>query len=228
MINSRDLKLIDILFERYGDEMKLNIEEGLIKTTDINQTIHLLKKQFKFIFTIDIAANTFNIEIEKANKKEVDDLLKATNNLGWFPAYMSTPEYMGKWSESKIMFDESLVIDFEAKYDTYIEKTPEFLYHIAPEKNWTKIEKIGLTPKSRSKLSYHPDRVYLAKTEKDAKFLVLRFKTNTKNGDWVLLKIDTSYTPYIRLYQDPNYKQGYYTMNNIPPSAITKIEDINI
>jgi hypothetical protein len=48
--------------------------------------------------------------------------------------------------------------------------------------------------------------------------------------DWVLLKIDTDKIPgeYLKLYIDPNFKYGYYTLNNIPPQAIEKIKEINI
>ncbi len=32
---------------------------------------------------------------------------------------------------------------------------------------------------------------------------------------------------YLRLYTDPNYTSGFYTLNNIPPQAIEKIKEIN-
>jgi hypothetical protein len=33
---------------------------------------------------------------------------------------------------------------------------------------------------------------------------------------------------YLKLYTDPNYIHGYYTLNNIPPQAIEKVKEINI
>ena len=44
---------------------------------------------------------------------------------------------------------------------------PSILYQITPTVNVDKILKIGLVPKSRSKASYHPDRVFLSKSLED-------------------------------------------------------------
>jgi hypothetical protein len=56
------------------------------------------------------------------------------------------------------------------------------------------------------------------------------FYQKTGIKDWTILKIKTDMIPgdYLKLYTDPNYPQGYYTLNNIPPQAIEKIKDINI
>jgi len=142
---------------------------------------------------------------------------------------METEEYTGKWD--KTYFKEGEIkLRFEAKFDEeIIEKIPKILYHITPTQNVDKILKIGLVPKSRSKASYHPDRVYLSKGLEDIENLGEMFYQKTGIKNWTILKINTDLVPgdYLRLYTDPNYTSGFYTLNNIPPQAIEKIKEIN-
>ena len=48
-------------------------------------------------------------------------------------------------------------------------------------------------------------------------------KTNTK---WVIYKIDTTNLD-IKLYKDPSYNNGYYIVDNIPPSNISIVDKEN-
>ena len=85
---------------------------------------------------------------------------------------METEDYNGKWGE-KYFKEGEIKLRFEAKFDEeVVENTPSILYHITPTQNTNKILSIGLVPKSRSKASYHPDRVYLSKDLKDIEHLV--------------------------------------------------------
>tara|TARA_R110000822_G_scaffold179075_4_gene318904 strand:- start:5291 stop:6028 length:738 start_codon:yes stop_codon:yes gene_type:complete len=238
------MKLLNILLEIYKEEYDLNIKEGLIKTTPIGETIYILKKQFpNWIFKFGEKNKDFFIEIVKINDgiklEYFEKLLPLLNNLGYFISYMKIFE-----NDSKIedKYDEKIVKNYfqnsktisihlscEAKFDQKVNKIPEFLYHIAPLRNWEKIQKIGLVPKSRSKKAFHPERVYLGKDETNISTLASKFYRIEGIDSWVLLKIITNQIPgdYLRLYQDPNYTHGYYTLNNIPPQAIEKIKDIN-
>jgi len=221
------MKLLKILLKTYKEEYELNLKEGLIKTTNIGKTIELLKKFFNFVYFKE--KNKFSAILQKSNKIELDKFLKYTNNLGWYPSWLSTSNYSGKWNPKVFNYDNSEIY-FEAKFDEEIvENTPSILYHITPTQNTNKILSIGLVPKSRSKASYHPDRVYLSKDLKDIENLGEKFYQKTGIKDWTILKIDTDMIPgnYLKLYTDPNYKQGYYTLNNIPPHAIEKIKNIN-
>ena len=56
-------------------------------------------------------------------------------------------------------------------------------------------------------------------------------KQATGIDSWDILEVHTDLIPgsYFRLYKDPNYlNKGYYTLNNIPPQAIEKIQAINL
>lgn len=240
-----NIKLLNILLEIYKEEYELNLKEGLIKTTPIGETIYILKKQFpNWIFQYEKGDKDFTIEILKLKNgiqsEYFEELLPLLNNLGWFISYV---EIYGDDIEVKDKYNEktvknafqnkkiySIYLECEAKFDQKVNKIPEFLYHVAPLRSWEKIQKIGLVPKSRSKKAYHPERVYLGKDEKNTSNLASKFYQSEGTKEWVLLKIDTNMVPgdYLRLYYDPNFKYGYYTLNNIPPQAIEKVKDIKL
>lgn len=225
------MKLLDILLETYKEEYKLNLKEGLIKTINIGKTLNILEKKYssKFIFNKlknSFYINTFHTDINTL----LNGIIKDANTLGWFPSFIETEDYIGKWDE-KYFKEGEIKLRFEAKFDEeVVENIPSILYHITPSQNTNKILSIGLVPKSRSKASYHPDRVYLSKNLKDIENLGGMFYQKTGIKDWMILKIDTNMVPgdYLKLYTDPNYEQGYYTLNNIPPQAIKKVKDIKL
>lgn len=250
------MKLLNILLEIYKEEYELNLKEGLIKTTPPGQTIDILKKQFpEWNFDYKKGDQDFVIEILKIQNgiqsKYFEKLLPLLNNLGWFIAYVEiygtdTDASPGKDAVSIKILDKyneqvvkdafqnkkihSIYLECEAKFDQKVNKIPNFLYHIAPLKNWEKIQKIGLVPKSRSKKAYHPERVYLGKDEKHTADLAPKFYQFNGTKEWVLLKIDTNAVPgdYLKLYHDSAFIHGYYTLNNIPPQAIEKIKNIEL
>jgi hypothetical protein len=225
------MKLLDILLETYKEEYKLNLKEGLIKTTNIGKTLNILEKKYssKFIFNKlknSFYINTFHTDINTL----LNGIIKDANTLGWFPSFIETEDYIGKWDE-KYFKEGEIKLRFEAKFnEEVVENIPSILYHITPTQNANKILSIGLVPKSRSKASYHPDRVYLSKNLKDIENLGGMFYQKTGIKDWMILKIDTNMVPgdYLKLYTDPNYEHGYYTLNNIPPQAIEKVKDIKL
>jgi hypothetical protein len=225
------MKLLNLLFEIYKDEYELNLKEGLIKTTNIGKTLNILEKKYSSKFNFIKKPFTFTIKTFHTDMDTLKNgIIKDANTLGWFPSFIETEEYTGKWNE-KYFKEGEIQIRFEAKYDEQIvENIPPILYHISPTQNIEKILKIGLVPKSRSKAAYHPDRVYLSKDLKNIEDLGEMFYQKTGIRDWTILKIKTDMIPgdYFKLYKDPNFSQGYYTLNNIPPQAIEKTKDLNI
>lgn len=232
------MKLIEIL-ALYKEEYDLNLKEGLIKTTELGKTLSILKRNFKDGYHFEkVDVNDFKVGINNDDVSTLDMFLVMLNNLGWFPSFIKSNSYKGKYAESilkKLLESDDLelvTLQCEAKYDIAVERIPKSgLYHVAPASAWNRIQRVGLVPKSRSKASFHPDRVYLAYTQSAAEHLAPQFYHKTGNPDWVLLYIDPSMIPgdYFKLYQDPNFTpNGFYTLNNIPPIAIEKIKDIRI
>lgn len=244
------MKFLQILLELYKEEYELNLKEGEIKTTEKGKTQAILRRAFPSWEVEDYASfdgqeerNDFNVKAETdISKESVDKFLVLLNNLGWFVSFLRVyakdgeKVYYSKYD--KEVLDKllskgdigSITFDCEPKFDTKVEKMPKVLYHVAPAKNWDKISKIGLAPRSRSKSSYHPERVYLSTTKKVTNDLAYMFYKATGIKEWVLLKVDTSMIPgdYLKLYKDSNYRPyGVYTMNNIPPIALEKIGELD-
>ncbi len=219
------------IYEMHKPEF--DIYEGLILSHPLYDVERLLKNR-EFSVKPNYKQNTFNItftfdrNVSTANNK-MYEILRLTNNLGWFPSYLSSVSNIG-FKYSKENFEDFinknlciLNICFEAKYDINEKKIPTFLYHVCPLLNVEKILKIGLVPKSRSKKSFHPERVYLTKTLKDAYKVASFFNNDSTNRKWAILEINTSVIDdYLKLFKDPNYLDlGVYTLNNIMPSCLS-------
>ena len=136
---------------------------------------------------------------------------------------------------------ESFNIVFESKYNTEFRIGQKYIYHCTTESVLHKILKDGLIPRSRSKITLHPERIYFALDKKSCQDLILQFikdsekyakedsqfikdYKNTKRK-FVILKIDTEKLN-VKFMEDPNCKDywgvfGIYTADNIPTSLIS-------
>lgn len=113
---------------------------------------------------------------------------------------------------------EKIYFQFERYKDLDVEldDIPDVLYHVCKEDGVSKIKRDGLVPKSKSKISYHPDRIYL--TENGAKSLIDQFKKLDKfNYISLPIYLNSERKRHIQLKKDPNFDDGYYTLTNIPP-----------
>ena len=160
---------------------------------------------------------------------------------GWFPSEMKIFSWSGmvnimQYDEKDLLKNSdhynSVEITYEPKYDLET-KIPHTLYHLSIQEFESEVVKKGIVPKSKSKLSKHLDRVYLCDNKRDCLNLVGRMKLfysqriiNNKldrvNSKWILYEIETSGLD-IKLYKDPN-SNGYYCVDNIPPSKIKIID----
>lgn len=109
-----------------------------------------------------------------------------------------------------------------------IYKECKYLYHITKSKYVDKILKYGLQPKSHSKKSYHPERIYVLSDK--VPYSDIKKYMDKLDGN-VILKIDLSKTidDKIKLYVDPDsgYIDGYYCENFIPPSCISVVGKVS-
>jgi hypothetical protein len=176
------------------------------------------------------------------------------NQYGWFPSkskligiFGNSREY--KFNKNNILYNlknlQDVIITFEAKFDEIINDIPEKLYHLSILHYSKDIEQKGLICKGKSKLTRHDydGRIYLCKTIEDCKHLIPKMKffyeeekydiiknpnnpkgKYNKNTKWVIYEIDTKLAGINKLYQDPNYLNGYYYLNNINKNSIKLIE----
>ncbi len=182
--------------------------------------------------------SVIDVYIKKYNINALTKIDKTIENLGYFISIFSINGFQKKFNKDsffkKIKDLKELTpiylklekkMDSNEDIDTII---PSMLYHITHERHLAKIKKIGLVPKSKSKKSAHPERIYLAWNEESAIKLVKEFSDLEYEFEhnYVLLKIDTSKISEFRrdknfkLHNDPNFTDGYFTYDNIPPAAI--------
>ena len=163
------------------------------------------------------------------------------NNLGWFVATYLVNEYpyhkkifeIDQFKRDISKYSLMFMV-LEAKYDLEIDGyyLPENMFHVTPSKHEEKIGKIGLVPKSQSKISKHPERIYLTKTEKEAESLADIFAVDENDKDFVIYSVDMKEliesNNGIRFFQDPNLGGGIYTLSNIPKKFLSVVKRIKI
>jgi hypothetical protein len=216
------------------------IKEGLIITHNIDNAISILEMNLNSIignnFILNKVSNyIFQIELNyDINIKFIDVLFTIINNCGYFPSYLWLNDKINstsyKYNYDRLIKDINnknityLKIRCEAKYDDLIDTYGTF-YHVCKKQNLDKILKIGLVPKSKSKTSYHPDRIYLLNNISDAENLINRFNFYDSSSEYIILKININKEDNIKLYNDPNYnKKGCYTYDNINKNNISIVK----
>ena len=160
---------------------------------------------------------------------ELDNLLQLVNNLGW---YVSS-YVINKIPYKRIKFDKEefrndgkkyqlLAFFLEAKFDRELDINEiSKMFHITRAVLKDKILINGLVPRSNKKQSYHPERIYLAKSIEDAyqigQYMYKTEKTILSEVDITMLR---RYNNNIRFFVDPQFKHGAYTLENIPPKFL--------
>lgn len=167
------------------EDFLIKIDEGLIKTYDVNKTTNYIENQMSHLSNIDYSIeikdnNTFEFGIfdfDKIDSSNVENFIDyilntLTNLMGWFPAYMRMENWAGSKREQKFNREYLLQIKpnvkyvcirFESKYDKEENNIPKKLYHLSINEYTDDILKHGLLPKSKSKISSHDydGRIYV-------------------------------------------------------------------
>jgi hypothetical protein len=208
----------DMIIKDYT-EFEFLLKEGLIRTYDINRYNRILTDYIRGLnvnYTIKIIDKlVFYIEVFTNKKDIIENINHQSYTLGYFPS-----EYTTNVS--------SIEIKYEAKYDDGLLTNniicPDKLYHLTYSNNWDSIKKLGLYPKSKNRISVHPERIYLFDDLDNYPILLRNLKLSDNNQhEYILLEIDSKDDSLI-LHTDPNYRLGYFTYDNIPPNKIKNIE----
>jgi hypothetical protein len=243
---------------KYFKDYIESINEGLIKTypgeivlKDILKSLEQLHINVSGSFEdnkIRLNIHNFNgIPLNKISHlfDHIDTFV--VNRGGWFPSIMNITKLTNINKLSKYNFNDiirihdeidSISITYESKFDIEESNIPKTLYHLTIKEYCKNINKMGLVPKSKSKLSSHLDRIYLCKKyqdcvdlipkmmlyytgEEDENIYKLGKKFFNKDITPVIYEIDNSSNIIEKLYLDINYgERGYYTLNNIPKDKI--------
>ena len=223
-----------------------DVSEGLIKTYPINTTNRLIGKELsklKVQFKTGIDYDTNTLFIKCVSKSILIDniinIFSQINSCGYFISHFDFYDINDinvesiKYKEIDSNYIKQLEVELNKSY--YIQITVEskfnniidnskIYYHLTEAKNVDKILKIGLITKSKSKKTYHSDRIYLGKDLINVKNLARQFS----DGDYTLLKIIIENVD-IKFYDDPDLTgYGVYTYENISPECIKLIEDFSV
>jgi hypothetical protein len=238
------IKLIDILNDKTVNFHTKKLHEGLIKTTPTDQAIKIISKEVSYLKNVDIfnEGSYIFLEFEPQYLSDTFDfsnihkVLILANNLGYFVSMFTyindkgadTTEKYTSSSFKNIIINKKpkvIILQFESKYDSIVD-IPRYVYHITSADNINKIKRIGLTPRTQSKLSNHPERIYVSLDEENSSEMYWEVRGFFRNKTGIELVIDTNQLnqPF---YDDPNFQDsGVYTYKNIPPQAIVQYRAI--
>lgn len=215
------------------------INEFITKTIDRGKTIKEFNKRFQNIRIFLKDKNKVEIEITNSNKSELDKIEKFMDSFGWYPSWSTLQKgiHVGhKYNRREIENANILVyvdVTFEPKYDFKLEIEQNFIYHVTPDILWVHIQSYGLTPKTKAKITNHPERIYFVlENDENIKTLIINLfnklseKSKSLIKKYYILKIDISkLKDKINFYEDPNYiEKGVWAYQNVPPKYI-EIED---
>jgi hypothetical protein len=239
-------------FNHYGDTWVVEIysqicEEQLIKefitqTIPLDKTLETLHSRFKEKYSkvLKKGHEHFTVCFSKIGQNQflnIDEVIKFLDSFGWFPALVNGYKFGKNPLEHFIFNSKTIEIDFEPRYDLRIFPTENKIYHLTFDIHWNNIEDKGLTPKNKSKISNHAERIYFINEYNEREFDRLgKFLYNTLNietkkyiKECYVLEINISELKKEKqFYRDPNYSLGIWTYENIPPFYIKVIEKIEI
>ena len=258
--------IVNLYLNEYAVEFNLNniIYEGEYKTFPRQDLIKKLKHDLKLsIYSDEHDPNNILVQFLPSSKNIMSNLLQIIQLYGWFISGIETDNEQEFKGSDQVTINNFLnsgyreaILTLEPKHSDEF-KTPTFLYHVTPITVWeTKIKQNGLSPKSKSIQSAHPERVYVTTTAELAIELIEplaiaglnnaanqhydlnKFNPKEYYKKWAVLEINTTKIPsirglsYFRVHVDHNtdsFKQhvGLYTQNYIPPEAIKIIKIIN-
>lgn len=223
-INESDDKYIFEQIKKNSFNNRLVLTEGLIYSQPIETTVRIIKNRFNYL----------EIEVSDENDILISNLVKPLNkyipiitNMGYYISeYTNDGDNWLKEIDEK---ETPLAMYIEPKYDLEIKDIPKTLYHVSLLKYKDSILKRGLFPKSKSKLPYHPERIYLTNSLERAyqfgKYLEVENSDDFNYDGYGIFSIDTK--DMNKLYSDMNLRDGgYYIMNNINPNNISLTKEI--
>lgn len=244
----KDINLLPIGPYSSGEQEAIQeanaVYEGLIRSVNPHMVVNRIKFQFPNIKVVaqqdpdgPTAVVFLDITSTKINSGEFDRLMVLVNTLGWYPSWMQVNKKRGgkfdSADASKTLETprSKLVVQLEAKYDVEEVKLPSVLYHASPAKHGQKITTQGLVPRSKATSIVYPDRIYLAKDLDNLINVLIPHIADTKqlHDGWAVFQVVglDKMVPPPRLFFDPLYPHGYYTMSNIPPSHLKLIKIVD-
>lgn len=220
-------------FDEFIEETSLN--EGLIMSYPADKVVRYIQKKYNLdddSVELHIDDGEYILVSKKLDKNMFDNVESVLKLGGYYQADENIDDY---YTYEKI-YEEDIFDKLKQSGEI------EYLYHLTPSINDKKIQTKGLIPRSRNYRFKYPDRIYLL-SNGDSRFLklickelikpILLFGTEfekNKVKKYSVYRIDFSKVENIKLYKDPNVRDfdSYFTMDNIRPEWIEKIDEIKL
>ena len=220
-------------FDEFLQEASLN--EGLLMTYPADKVVRYIQKKYNLnddSVELHIDDGEYILVSKNLDEKMFDNVEQILKLGGYYQADENIDDY---YTYEKIYEDD--IFD-KLKQSGEI----EYFYHLTPSINDNKIQSRGLIPRSKNYKFKYPDRIYLF-SNGNVKFLklvckelikpILLFGTEfekNKVKQYSIYRIDFNKVENIKLYKDPNARgfDSYFTMDNIRPEWIEKIDEIKL
>ena len=231
-------------FEEFVKETSLN--EGLIMTYPADKVVKYIQRKYNLddesveLYIDDGEYILVNKKLDKSLFDSVESVLKLG---GYYQADENIDDY---YTYEKI-YEENIFDKLKQSGEI------QYFYHLTPSINDKKIQTMGLIPRSRNYRFKYPDRIYLLSNSNPEflhnmcvtlyqpiylKMINLVFRKEIKREildkkrikEYSVYRIDFSKVENIKLYRDPNVRgfDSYFTMDNIRPEWIEKIDEIKL
>ena len=207
---------------------KFVISEGLISSYPIEKVKSYIEKKLPSA-DVSISDKMYTNVLHMVVVNDgynVDKLLVNVDNLcGWYSSVINglqTNQYYSSVLSAFKDGNEKVAIVLERRFDKDVDNANDKAYHLTDAKYVPKILKIGLVPKTRNRKWKYPERIYLSRTKMGLYSLFDNPEFNEFEQP-VALEVDLKGLD-IKLYRDPNFNGGFYTLDNIPPSHIKVVE----
>lgn len=220
-------------FDEFIEDTLLN--EGLLMTYPADKVVRYIQKKYNLdddSVELHIDDGEYILVSKKLDKNMFDNVESILKLGGYYQADENIDDY---YTYEKI-YEEDIFDKLKQSGEI------EYLYHLTPSINDKKIQTKGLISRSRNYRFKYPDRIYLL-SNGDSRFLklickelikpILLFGTEfekNKVKKYSVYRIDFSKVENIKLYKDPNVRDfdSYFTMDNIRPEWIEKIDEIKL
>ena len=183
--------------------------------------------------------SSFDIIIDRLDQKTLDFINKFMSEKGWFPTNIGLVDFKQHIYSSNFqnyIGQEDVQIGYEANTGKQIVLKQSKIYHVTPNIFVNNILNNGIILKSESKLSNHPERIYLYLNKDNSKDMVTTLWNSLSKErqqtieDYYVLEIDVTQIPNHKFYHDPASIitfDAIYTNQSIPKSAIKVVDKIN-
>lgn len=192
--------------------------------------------------SIDISSSKIKIRIDYLDKQTIDKINNLMDHYGWFPTNIKSPDNPRiKYSQGikNYLNKRDVEIQYEAKIGEEFNISPNKTkaYHVTPDIFLDKIKNDGLKPKTESKLSDHPERIYLFLNPDETFNQMVKALWNSLSEerrkiikDYYILEVDLTKISGHKFYMDSQSSLTYasiFTTQSIPNSAIKVIDKIS-